>query len=297
MGILLLAIMVVVLLLVNTFMPMVVANRQQPPEDSEFQNEIQAFLREQTKIGDSIRIQELQNSGRLDMELALQKIKPQTFDPNKLPEELWLEMGFSAKQVAAIKNYEAKGGKFYQKEDVKKLYCISEAEYQIIEPFIQIKSPYKTKPARKKAYVKKEVKPSLKTTEINSANAGEIETNLQLNSWLANRMVKYRELLGGYQSSSQLLEVYGMKASNYETIQNYVSIDTTLTTKIDINQVEFKQLLRHPYFEYETTKAIINARKKAGGFSSLEDMRQHCMLSDSVFQKISPYIKVIPIMN
>ncbi len=294
MGILILVIMVILLLLANLFMPMIVMNRPQLLEDKGFQNEIQVFKQTQTEIGDSIRIQALQNSGRLDMELASQKIKPQTFDPNKLPEELWLEMGFSAKQVTSIKKYEAKGGKFYQKEDVKKLYCISEAEYQIIEPYIQIKSPYKTKPARKKTPAKKKEKPSLIITEINTADAQEIETNLQLSSWLAKRMVKYRELLGGYQNSKQLMEVYGMKASKYETILNYVTIDTTLTTKIDVNKVEFKQLLRHPYFEYETTKTIINARKKAGGFSSLEDVKQNCMLPDSLFHKISPYIKITP---
>ncbi len=294
MGILILGILVIALLVVNVLMTIWVKSPQPASGEAAFRTEIADFFQTQTEIGDSIRIQELQNSGRLDMEIALQKIKPKPFDPNKLPEELWLEMGFSAKQVAAIKKYEAKGGKFYQKEDVKKLYCISDAEYQLIEPYIEIKSPYKTKPARKKAPPKEIGKPALTNTDINTADAQEIETNLQLSSWLAKRVVKYRELLGGYHHPGQLLEVYGMKSSYYENIRNHVVVDTTRTTKIDINQVDFKELLRHPYFEYETTKTIINARKKAGGFGSLDDLRQHCVLSDSVFQKISPYIQVTP---
>src|SRR5690606_10593866 len=61
------------------------------------------------------------------------------FDPNNLPAEEWRKMGFSENQVKVIKNYEAKGGKFYTKKDVAKIYSISDEEYARIEPYIRIK--------------------------------------------------------------------------------------------------------------------------------------------------------------
>ncbi|QEK50469.1 hypothetical protein FYC62_01375 [Pedobacter aquae] len=42
------------------------------------------------------------------------------FNPNHLPVEDWIKLGLSEKQAHSIKKYEAKGGKFYKKEDVKK---------------------------------------------------------------------------------------------------------------------------------------------------------------------------------
>ena len=58
------------------------------------------------------------------------------------------KMGFTPKQAKSIKNYEAKGGKFRNKADVKKMYAISDIEYQIIEPYILI--PEEEKPRKQK---------------------------------------------------------------------------------------------------------------------------------------------------
>src|SRR5579859_1381616 len=65
------------------------------------------------------------------------------FNPNNLPEEDWKRLGFSDRQIRVIKNYESKGGKFRSKDDVKKMYSISEKEYERIEPYIIIPIPAK----------------------------------------------------------------------------------------------------------------------------------------------------------
>lgn len=290
-GIFILAIFIVALIIINLLMPMLISNHQNN-EFIKFTEDFQLFKQNQQIIRDSMSILEMQNSGQLEREFALQKIKPIAFDPNKLPEEVWLAMGFTSTQVAKIKNYEAKGGKFYRKEDVKKLYCISEAEYQIIEPYIQIKSPYQTTPERKtRKRVKAETK-QLTPTNLNNANAKAIEKNLNLNPWLASRIVDYRNLLGGYRQAEQLLEVYGMKPETFQKILPFIIIDEKPQTKLNINNISFKDLLRHPYFDYESTKAIINARKKIGGFQSLDELKQIPAISDSLFNRVLPYIGI-----
>lgn len=291
-GILILAIIIVALVIVNMLMPMFISKHSNK-DIIKFTEDLQLFEQNQQIIRDSMSILEMQNSGQLEREFALQKIKPIAFDPNKLPEEVWLAMGFTSTQVAKIKNYEAKGGKFYRKEDVKKLYCISEAEYQIIEPYIQIKSPYQTKPERKTRKRTKTESKQLAQTNLNSANAETIEKNLNLNPWLAGRMVDYRSLLGGYRQAEQLLEVYGMKPETFQKILPFIIINEQPLSKIDINSVTFKDLLRHPYFDYESTKAIVNTRKKIGGFQSLEELKQIPVISDSLYNKVLPYIEII----
>ncbi|PKP31174.1 MAG: hypothetical protein CVT99_09700 [Bacteroidetes bacterium HGW-Bacteroidetes-16] len=287
-GILVLTIIVLVLLLANLLMPFFVSPGQNTHLEA-FKNEIEAFKQIQQSKRDSIYIEDLQNSGMLEMEIALQKIKPIPFDPNKLPDEIWLKMGFTPTQVKNIKNYEAKGGKFYRKEDVKKLYSISDAEYQLIEPYIQIKSPYQTKPAKENPkFIKTESK-RLLPTEINSADAGVLENNLGINPWLAKRVIDYRTLLGGFHKVEQLLEVYGMKPETYEKILLFISIDTLMINKIDLNTVTFKEMLRHPYLDYETTKSIIDTRKKIKSYSSLDQLHQVPSITDTIFQRIAPY--------
>jgi hypothetical protein len=60
------------------------------------------------------------------------------FNPNELDDAGWKKLGFSDKAVNTILNYKNKGGKFYCKADVHKMYSISEAEYTKLEPFIQL---------------------------------------------------------------------------------------------------------------------------------------------------------------
>src|SRR5258708_165690 len=58
------------------------------------------------------------------------------FNPNNLSVAQWEQLGLSEHQANIIKHYEAKGGKFYNKEDVKKIYSITDSDYKRFEPFI-----------------------------------------------------------------------------------------------------------------------------------------------------------------
>jgi len=175
---------------------------------STFINKVETFQKMQYHISDSIEIERIQSSGQLNEELARKRLHPFSFDPNKLPEELWLKLGLTKKQIKTIKNYEAKGGKFYTKEDLKRLYCISEAEYKVLEPYIDIKSNFQTKGD---GIVKKySGRIKLLFTELNNADTAMLFRNLHIPFWLGRRVVAYRKKLGGYYSKKQLLEVYAI---------------------------------------------------------------------------------------
>src|SRR5690606_26013840 len=60
------------------------------------------------------------------------------FDPNGLAVVDWKRLGLSDRQIRMIKNYEAKGGRFRKKEDLKKIYAISDADYARLSACIAI---------------------------------------------------------------------------------------------------------------------------------------------------------------
>ena len=133
-GILILSFCIVLVLIVNLFIPVFIEDT--PSDISQFKQNIAAFRKIQQGLSDSIRIERLQNRGELDLALAEQKLKPFPFDPNGLPAELWKKIGLTDKQIKSIKNYESKSGRFRRKEDLKKMYAISDVEYQVLEPYI-----------------------------------------------------------------------------------------------------------------------------------------------------------------
>src|ERR1700749_4430588 len=52
------------------------------------------------------------------------------FDPNKVSAQQWQQLGLSVRQATIIRHYIDKGGHFYKKEDLKKIYSIADSDYR-----------------------------------------------------------------------------------------------------------------------------------------------------------------------
>jgi competence protein ComEA len=107
----------------------------------------------------------------------------------------------------------------------------------------------------------------------------------------ARRIIKYRDLLGGYASLEQLKEVYGMKEETFDLIGDHLLIDTSVLRRMDLNSATFRHLLKHPYLEYEDVKVLLNYRDVVGYISSSDEIREHGLLADSIFERIAPYLE------
>ena len=106
----------------------------------------------------------------------------------------------------------------------------------------------------------------------------------------AGRIIKYRTLLGGYARVDQLLEVYGMTAITLNMIQDKIRMDTSLIEKFNMDSVTFRELLRHPYLDYEDVKALVRYRDFKGKIQSKQELQDNFILADSVLQKVFPYL-------
>lgn len=92
---------------------------------------------------------------------------------------------------------------------------------------------------------------------LNTADSVELCAIPCIKDYDARRIIRYRERLGGFYSSKQLLEVYGISQEKYDEIVLRTSLDSIPLKMIDINNIGFKELMKHPYIDgYENTKAI-----------------------------------------
>ena len=198
------------------------------------------------------------------------------FDPNNLPAEKWQQLGLSERQINTIKNYEAKGGRFYKKEDVAKIYAITADDYKLLAPYIDIPDGYTTKPNIK--------------VELNSADSAKLTRINGIGPAFAQRIREYRKRLGGFLSKEQLKEVYGLDEEKFSQIKNQIDINPARITKIKINQVDFEGLRRFPYLSNKQTNAIIQYRNQHGNYNTIADMRNIVILNDDILRKIEPYI-------
>lgn len=107
----------------------------------------------------------------------------------------------------------------------------------------------------------------------------------------AGRIIKYRNLLGGFVQVDQLNEVYGLPASTVELIREQIHIDTLAIRKIFPDSATFRELLRHPYLDMEEVKALVQYRDFRGGIHSMEELYKDRVLPDSILNRVAPYFK------
>lgn len=127
------------------------------------------------------------------------------------------------------------------------------------------------------------------TIYLNSSDTIDWKKVPGIGSTFASRIVKYRNILGGYVAVEQLLEVYGMDVDRYSNILPFVEVDLGVS-KININKLEFKELLKHPYLNYKQVQAITNLRSKKGDIKSINELSILNEFTESDLLRLEPYI-------
>ncbi|MBN2614662.1 MAG: helix-hairpin-helix domain-containing protein [Bacteroidales bacterium] len=281
-GILVLLFFIILVLLVNGVVVPILPHAEPEQEDTAFQRQISQFIAARQRMEDSIQTTRLQNKGRLKRPQALLKIHPFPFDPNLMNQDLGKKLGLSEKQVLTLQNYLRKGGRFKKKDDFKKMYCISDAEYEILAPYIHFQ------------HSQKKTKLIYHTVQLNRCDSADLVHNLHLSSFLARRIIKFRTALGNFYTQTQLKEVYGLTPETYQKIAPYLHCDSSQVQKIDLNNASFKELLHHPYLNYDNTLKIAKIRSRLHGYARLEQLKTDAYIPDSVYRKIRPYLYLRP---
>lgn len=224
------------------------------------------------------------------------------FDPNGLSVQQWNTLGLSVKQAQVIKNFEAKGGRFRKKEDLARIYSISDADYRRLSPYIRINSIEGKEESRyvqeqnvgfskneKSVHLTKEIKES--SIDIEKADSAEWVVLKGIGPVLANRIIKYRNALGGFTDIDQIAEVYGLPPETYALIKDKLYLQEGTVKKINVNKANAAELSRHPYISRKQAQWIINYREQHGFYKNLKSLETIELLNQEFLRKIGPYLE------
>lgn len=203
-----------------------------------------------------------------------------SFNPNHLAIAQWQKLGLSLKQITGIKHYEAKGGQFRTKADVKKMYALTDADYQRLEPYISLPEAAGQATGDKPVVI----------VEINSADSARLTQVRGIGPAFAMHIIHYRERLGGFHRKDQLKEVFGIDEERYRFIKNQVTVNAKKLSKFNINTIAFDDLKRFPYLSYKQMNAIVEYRKQHGDYESFDELRNVAILDEPTLKKIKPYL-------
>jgi competence protein ComEA len=226
--------------------------------------------------------------------LASQGQPPELFDfnPQLVSYEELRELGFSESLANRLVNYRSKGGNFLIKTDLLKLYGMDTAFYQLLAPYIQLPDELHLKSKfESKAIPKLPEKAEVKTFDINTVDTTRLIAIYGIGSVLANRIIKYRDKLGGFVGYDQLYEVFGLDSTVAKSVIQLAVISAEfIPRKMAINQVDEKELSAHPYISRSIAKAIVTYRFQHGKFESIQDLEKIHVVDRQVISKIAPYL-------
>lgn len=122
---------------------------------------------------------------------------------------------------------------------------------------------------------------------LNSADTLALQRIPGIGPALARTIVAYRERLGGFLRVEQLRDIEHLPAD----IERWVQLDVTTVRPLYINKATFKELVRHPYLNYEQVKVIVNRRQKYGPLRSWKDLGASTEFSVLDFERLTPYVR------
>lgn len=231
------------------------------------------------------------------------KVETFPFDPNTADSTIFLRLGLPPYMVRNIYKYRAKGGRYHQTEDFKRIYGMTPELWKRLGPMIRIGEDYRFYPkdtarthrfetdsssSRRRADTTQWIQ---KYKERVQLDANRVDTNTLkripgIGSVLSRRIVRYREELGGFSSDTQLSEIEGLP----DSIGNWLKIKTGVYRQIPVNRADFSTLRRHPYMSVEKTKVIMRHRRLHGELKSLDDLRMYPEFTEADLQRLAPYL-------
>ncbi|HRY99240.1 MAG TPA: helix-hairpin-helix domain-containing protein [Bacteroidales bacterium] len=130
----------------------------------------------------------------------------------------------------------------------------------------------------------------VRLVELNAADSATLEKLPGIGPVLASRIVRYRDRLGGFHTTAQLLEVYGLKPEWLQRFSERISVDPSTVKPLDFQQAEFRDLARHPYVGYELTRTIFRLRRQERLPEDATELCRALGLSDSLSMRLRPYL-------
>jgi DNA uptake protein ComE-like DNA-binding protein len=128
-------------------------------------------------------------------------------------------------------------------------------------------------------------------TDINTCDSAELVRLPGIGPVLSARILKYRNYLGGYASTSQLKEVYGLSPETYELIKSRVTADPKAIKRIGINTADYKELSRLRYIEKYEISAILKYRELKGRIDDINELTDNKLITVEKAQKVGPYLR------
>lgn len=237
---------------------------------------------------------DLRDDRRPDTYPRTPTLHPFPFDPNRADSATLRRLGLPGWMARNIVRYREKGGRFRQVEDFRRVYGLTDEQYEALRPQLRIDPADTLRPQAPQLWATDEGRhaqrprkyPAGTVVDLNRADTSELQRIPGIGSKLARRIADYRQRLGGFCRVEQLKEIY----LDCEQLRPWLRVDSTAIRRLNLNRADVEALARHPYLNYRQAKAIVGWRQAHGLLTGLHALRLYDEFSDSDLRRLTPYV-------
>lgn len=223
------------------------------------------------------------------------------FSPNTVTEEELILLGLSQKQAQSFIRYRERSGGFRSAEDLEKIYVLPEAWLERHRSRMEF-PPRLTNAAGTEQHLESSESASHppKNEWVNKETAAVVDINTVDSLGLvgirgigpssAQRILAYRDRLGGFHSVEQYDEIWGLHPEVREVLYA-AAAPLSDHRKIDLNTADSETLGEHPYIRFKLARSLVAMRGHRGKLDT-NDLRSHHLINDSLYRRILPYLHV-----
>lgn len=234
------------------------------------------------------------------------------FDPNTVSVREWQQLGLPRWLAERIDKYRSKGGRFRKKDDLLRIYDFPPDLYDQLESYIKLpdqkianqSTTYKSiadgegyergsglnSQNNRIATSTRPAKPVLQPFDINTADTVQLKALKGIGSTLAKRILKFRDALGGFVSTEQFRDIYGLDSLALDELQRFGQIRSA-PRRIPINTASAEELDKHPFLSRRQADILVRYREQHGAYTSAESLRPVRILDAKTIEKIAPYLE------
>ena len=210
------------------------------------------------------------------------------FNPNYISDYKGYTVGMSTAEIDRLHAFRAKNQYVNSSKEFQKVTLVSDSLLQIISPYF--KFPEWTNKGNSHSNGSNELGPSStsktvpiqdignsavnsEVKDLNKVTAEELKSIKGIGDVLSRRIVKFRDMLGGFVVEKQLSHVYGLESEVVaRLLGRYKILESPSISKININQASPYDLAKLVYIKYAVAARIVAYREKNGGINSFDEL-------------------------
>ena len=218
------------------------------------------------------------------------KIYP--FNPNFITDFKGQKLGMSVSEIDRLLAFRKTNKYVNTPEDFQKVTKISDSLLNTMVPYFKFPDWVTNKKEFKSKYKSFEnKKEKIVILDINQATKEDLIKVYGIGPALSDRILKLKDLLGGFVSMEQMNDVWGLSPEVIENLNKNFKVSVLpKVNKVDINNASIKELMLFPYFKYALAKAIVTYRSMNGDFKNNTDLTKINGFPNEKLNVISLYL-------